>query len=145
MENLVLVKLQILHGKAFKRRVLFVFKNPHVARLLRGLKANASPIAEQSELTQSHEHHTQGAVHSFETCKDPDLQVKLVKSKTEGKEKRSKKRKEVHVKSVSGTQHKRERPQDLLSAKEGMKFDSSISSENLEKEKCFDVLETRET
>ncbi|KAI3763700.1 hypothetical protein L2E82_13694 [Cichorium intybus] len=140
------VRIKFWRGKRFSCKIdgaeLFGFKNPHVARLLRGLKANASPIAEQSELTQSHEHHTQGTVYSSETCKDPDLQVKLVKSKTEGKEKRSKKRKEVHVKSVSGTQHKRERPQDLLSAKEGLKLDSSISSENLEKDKCLDVLET---
>ncbi|XP_052626125.1 uncharacterized protein LOC111915815 isoform X2 [Lactuca sativa] len=185
------VRIKFWRGKRFSCKIdgaeLFGFKNPLVARLLRGLKANASPIVEKSlpsscfgneQPEGTNEHHTQGTVHYAETCKDPDLQMNLVK--TEGKEKRSKKRKEVHVKSVIGTQHKRERPQDLtqtghenhnnriplhlsnsnenkpglekmdcngdnkshlLSTQDGLQLDSSISSENLEKEKCPAVLE----
>ncbi|CAH1417045.1 unnamed protein product [Lactuca virosa] len=185
------VRIKFWRGKRFSCKIdgaeLFGFKNPLVGRLLRGLKANASQIVEKSlpsscfgneQSEGTHELHTQGTVHSAETCKDPDLQMNLVK--TEGKEKRSKKRKEAHVKSVSGTQHKRERPQDLtqtghenhnnriplhssnsnenkaglekmacngdnkshlFSTEDGLQLDSSISSENLEKEKCPAVLE----
>lgn len=89
---------------------LFGFKNPQVMRLLRGLKANSSQITEKSlpslpfdngQSEGTHEHHT----------KCPDLQVNFVK--VQGKEKKSKKRKEIHVKSVVGPEPKRERPQDM--------------------------------
>ncbi|KAK1413720.1 hypothetical protein QVD17_35498 [Tagetes erecta] len=108
------VRIKFWRGKRFSCKIdgaeLFGFKNPQVMRLLRGLKANASQITEKSlpslpfDIRQSegtHEHHT----------KCPDLQVNLVK--VQGKEKKSKKRKETHVKSVGGPGPKRERPQDM--------------------------------
>ncbi|KAJ0449622.1 putative chromatin remodeling & transcription regulator FYR family [Helianthus annuus] len=108
------VRIKFKRGKRFSCKIdgaeLFGFKNPHVMRLLRGLKANVSQITPKDSPSLSfgngqpegtHEHHT----------KHPDLQVNLVKS--QGKEKKSNKRKENNVKSVSGPGPKRERPPDL--------------------------------
>ncbi|KAK9074569.1 hypothetical protein SSX86_007167 [Deinandra increscens subsp. villosa] len=165
-------KMAILEGLKGPEFVLFGFKNPHVMRLLRGLKANVSQITEKPSLPSgneqsegTHEHHT----------KYPDMQVNLVK--VQGKERKSNKRKDIHVKSVGGPGPKRERAQDLIQsghephcrqsfegshndrilssssnsngnnishlllAKEGMQFDSLISSNHLEKEKCLSVQE----
>nr|XP_043625934.1 uncharacterized protein LOC122597400 [Erigeron canadensis] len=152
----------VLVSSVYTFKFLFGFKNPLVSRLLRGLKANVSETTEQSLQSSScsdvqpkvtREHHA-------------DVEPKLVK--TSGKEKRSKKRREVHVKSLSGTNPKRGRPRDpiqrddgphcsqneensgletvscignnnseLLSVKDGAQFDTSITSEHLEMEKCM--------
>ncbi|KAI3720171.1 hypothetical protein L6452_21084 [Arctium lappa] len=116
------VRIKFWRGKRFSCKMdgaeLFGFKNPLVKKLMRELKANFDQITDhslpscsgngQSEGTQ---HHTRCIGYHAETCKCPDLQEKPVKS--QGKEKRSKKRKEINVKSVNGTECKRERPQDL--------------------------------
>ncbi|KAJ9563742.1 hypothetical protein OSB04_008902 [Centaurea solstitialis] len=103
---------------------LFGFKNPLVKKLLRELKANFGQPTEHSlpstcsgngQSEGTHQHHTRRTGYDAEACKSPDLQVKSVKPK--GKE-RSKKRKEVNVKMVSGTEHKRGRPQDLTQSGE---------------------------
>ncbi|GJR98658.1 putative FY-rich, FY-rich, WD40/YVTN repeat-like-containing domain protein, partial [Tanacetum coccineum] len=94
-------------------------------RLLRGLKTNVSQITEPSlplssfgngESKVTHEPNT-CSVYSAETCKYTDLQVDLVKTQDKGK--RSKKRKETHVKSVSEDEHKRGRPQDHTQRDDG--------------------------
>ncbi|KAI7728957.1 hypothetical protein M8C21_020053, partial [Ambrosia artemisiifolia] len=108
------IRIKFPRGKRFACKIdgaeLFGFKNPHVMRLLRGLKANVSQIPPKDlpslpfgngQPEGTHEHHT----------KHPDLQVNLVK--IQGKEKKSNKRKENNVKSASGPGPKRERPQDL--------------------------------
>ncbi|PWA72806.1 hypothetical protein CTI12_AA266830 [Artemisia annua] len=95
-------------------------------RLLRGLKANVSQITEPSlpsssfgngESKGTHELNTRSPVYSAETCKYTDLQVDLVKTQVKGK--RSKKRKETHVKSVSEDEHKRGRPEDHTQRDDG--------------------------
>ncbi|XP_076885317.1 uncharacterized protein LOC143534796 [Bidens hawaiensis] len=109
------VRIKFWRGKRFSCKIdgaeLFGFKNPQVMRLLRGLKANVSEITQNSSPSLAvGEGQPEGADEHH--SKYPDLQVDSVKVKT--KEKRSNKRKEIHVKSVSGPGRKRERPQDLI-------------------------------
>nr|GEU39402.1 putative FY-rich, FY-rich, WD40/YVTN repeat-like-containing domain protein [Tanacetum cinerariifolium] len=124
------VRIKFWRGKRFSCKIdgaeLFGFKNPHVMRLLRGLKTNVSQITEPSlplssfgngESKVTHEPNTCSPVYSAETCKYTDLQVDLVKTQDKGK--RSKKRKETHVKSVSEDEHKRGRPQDHTQRDDG--------------------------
>ncbi|KVH97689.1 hypothetical protein Ccrd_000190 [Cynara cardunculus var. scolymus] len=123
------VRIKFWRGKRFSCKMdgaeLFGFKNPLVKKLLRELKATFGQITEHSlpscsgngKSEGTHQHHTRGTGCHAEKCKCPDLQVRSVK--TQGKEKRAKKRKEVNVKSVSGTEHKRGRPQDLTQSGDG--------------------------
>ncbi|KAL8230010.1 hypothetical protein R6Q57_014910 [Mikania cordata] len=122
-------RIKFWRGKRFSCKIdgaeLFGFKNLHVMRLLRGLKANVSQVTEKSlqSLSSSnkqsegtHEYHTKDpdlqseGTHEYIT-KYPDLQVNLVK--IQGKEKKRNKRKEIQVKSIDGPEPKRERRQDL--------------------------------
>ncbi|KAD7116534.1 hypothetical protein E3N88_03802 [Mikania micrantha] len=108
-------RIKFWRGKRFSCKIdgaeLFGFKNLHVMRLLRGLKANVSQVTEKSLQSLSSSNKQSEGTHEYHT-KDPDLQVNLVK--IQGKEKKRNKRKEIQVKSIDGPEPKREqRPQDL--------------------------------
>lgn len=123
------------------------------------MKANVSPIAEKNLPSSI------GNEQSEDTHEHPsDLLANVVKTKTQCKGKRSKKRKEIPVKSVSGAQHKKGKPQEhdgqycsqssegnhnkgisstSLNLNENNKSDLSSVEDGLqfEKEKCHSVQE----
>ncbi|RVX02616.1 hypothetical protein CK203_016550 [Vitis vinifera] len=92
----------------------FGFRNPFVQRLLRELVANVNGTAEQTLLSASFCNRASGAENDTrlpDSCTYPDLLPYLEKPQTTGK--RSRKQKNINMKSISGSAHKRLRPREL--------------------------------
>lgn len=92
----------------------FGFRNPFVQRLLRELVANVNGTAEQTLLSASFCNRASGAENDTrlpDSCTYPDLLPYLEKLQTTGK--RSRKQKNINMKSISGSAHKRLRPREL--------------------------------
>ncbi|XP_071739268.1 uncharacterized protein [Rutidosis leptorrhynchoides] len=118
-------RIKIMRGKRFSGKIngaeFFGFKNPLVMKLLKGLKTNGSQITEQNLPLSSFGNEKSKATDENHN----DLEVSLVK--TEGKGKKSKKRKENNVKPVSVDEHKRGRSQEPVVSADGA-FHSQIEN-----------------
>ncbi|XP_019074824.1 uncharacterized protein LOC100268093 isoform X3 [Vitis vinifera] len=111
-------RLKTLHGKRLSCKIdgveFFGFRNPFVQRLLRELVANVNGTAEQTLLSASFCNRASGAENDTrlpDSCTYPDLLPYLEKPQTTGK--RSRKQKNINMKSISGSAHKRLRPREL--------------------------------
>ncbi|KAJ9707739.1 hypothetical protein PVL29_000014 [Vitis rotundifolia] len=145
-------RVKTLHGKRLSCKIdgveFFGFKNPFVQRLLRELVANVNGTAEQTLLSASFCNRASGAENDTQlpdSCTYPDLLPYLEKPQTTGK--RSRKQKNINMKSISGSAHKRLRPRELTdnsvasssrqrnrSAKDGLPLETVGLSDHLREE-----------